>query len=100
MEVIPALFSTAYKNICVIAKCLSGLANRHIYPLNPDVINEEDFISENGPSAVVATMEVEESSGSRGGIDSRQEKDGTGPCSSGITAVHFWLADSRTKTTL
>jgi hypothetical protein len=80
MEDIPALFRTAYKNISVVAKCLSGFPERGIYSLNSDVINEEDLISGKGPSAVATTMEVDGSSRSRGGIDSSHEKDGFDAC--------------------
>jgi hypothetical protein len=80
MEDIPALFSIDYQNISVIAKYLSGFVKTSIlvYPLNSDVISEEDLISGRGPNAVAATGEVDGSSPSRGGTDPSHEKNSTG----------------------
>jgi hypothetical protein len=45
MEEIPSLLNTACKQIAAIAKAVSEFVKTNIYPLNPDVFNEEDFIS-------------------------------------------------------
>jgi hypothetical protein len=55
-EEIPSLLNTAYKQISVIAKAVSKFAKTGIYPLNPDVFSEEDFISGEVPTTISATV--------------------------------------------
>jgi hypothetical protein len=55
-ENISSLFNTAYKQIAAVARAVSEFVRSGIYPLNPDVFREADFISGKVSNTVCATM--------------------------------------------
>jgi hypothetical protein len=90
------------KEIAAIAKAVSECAKTGIYPLNPDMFNEEDLMSGEVPSTVTATMKVDRSSSIRGATDSGHGREDTGSIgdiessAGGATIfVHFWLCRFR-----
>jgi hypothetical protein len=68
---------------CRHCKAVSEVAKTDIYPLNPDVFSEEDFISGEVPSTGSATMKVDSPSPIRGVTDSGYERGDTS--SRGVT---------------
>lgn len=62
-EDVPCLFNAAYTKVAGVDKAVSGFSKPGIFPVNPDVFTEEDFIPATQMTPVVADVESETGAG-------------------------------------